>query len=323
MTRSDMPAAAPSTGPVDASTVLQVRKAIYGHDRLTPADMELVLEVARRPGSDSCQEWTYLFSEALTDYLVHQNVPQDYIPQDKADWLIATLSKRGVASTAEFAMLIDVMTHALGVPPVLSSFALREIKNAIANGRRTFIGDEDNRPGVVTKADTEALRAVLYAATTGTVSHVSREEAEVLFDIADAASQTNPAFDDLFARAVGNHLMATSMRAPGAAEALRFEKWLDEEETLPGFLSRMLKRDSIDADAAAREAVDRALRDDSEAITDSEAAWVIARLNRDGELSSAEQRLLQFLGAEAPSVAPALQPLIAKANTTAAFGRRR
>jgi hypothetical protein len=323
MTRSDMPAAAPSTGPVDAATVLQVRKAIYGHDRLTPADMDLVLEVARRPGSDSCREWTDLFSEALTDYLVHQNVPQGYIPQDKADWLIGTLTKRGVASTEEFAMLIDVMTHALGVPPALSSFALREIQNAIASGRRTFIGDEDNRPGVVTKADAEALRAVLYAATTGTVAHVSKEEAEVLFDIADAASQTDPAFDDLFARAVGNHLMATSMRAPGAAEALRFETWLDEQETLPGFLSRMLQRRPGEAEIVAREAADQVRREDSERITKSEADWVIARLNRDGELSSAEQRLLQFLGAEAPSVAPALEPLIAKATVAATFGRRR
>ena len=315
MTRSDMPAAAPSTGPVDDATVLQVRRAIYGHERLTPADMDLVLEVARRPGSGSCPAWTDLYSEAFTDYVVNQNVPEGYIPQDKADWLIGVFKARGgVTSPAEFAMLIKVMTRALGVPPALSSFALREIESAIAKGRRTFIGDEDNRPGVVTKADAEALRAVLYAATTGTVSHVSREEAEVLFDIADAASQTDPAFDDLFARAVGNHLMAAGLSVPGAAEALRFEKWLDQEESLSGFLSRMLKADSLEVDSAAREAADRAERAQSEQITDSEAAWVIARLNRDGELSSAEKRLLQFLGAEASSIPPALRPLMGKAG---------
>jgi len=122
MTRIDLSAAAtPSTGTVDAATALQVRKTIYAHDRLTPADMDLVFEVEQRPGSDSCPEWTSLFCEALTDYLVHQNSPQDYIPQDKADWLAGKLAKSGgVSSKSEFAMLIDVMTHALGVPPSLS-----------------------------------------------------------------------------------------------------------------------------------------------------------------------------------------------------------
>jgi hypothetical protein len=85
----------------------------------------------------------------------------------------------------------------------------------------------------------------------------------------------------------------------------------------------MLQRRPGEAEIVAREAADQVRREDSERITKSEADWVIARLNRDGELSSAEQRLLQFLGAEAPSVAPALEPLIAKATVAATFGRRR
>jgi hypothetical protein len=227
-------------------------------------------------------------------------------------------------------MLIDVMTHGLGVPASLSTFALSEIANAILKGRRAAIGGE-HPAGVVTKTDVEAMRAVLCAAKTGTPGHVSRNEAEVLFEIAHGASQVDPAFVELFARAVGNYLMAINADVPDAAEALHFEKWLDEKETLGGFWPRMLHRvpgagsfnvlrspsEAVEADLARREAQELMLRNESEKITDDEAAWVIAHLGREGELTSAEKRLLQFLGAESPSIAPSLQALIERTNAGA------
>ena len=318
-------------------TALQVRKAIYSHDQLTASDMDLVFSIARKAGRQRCPEWTAVFCEALTDYVVHQNVPCDYIPQDKADWLAASLAKTGgVCSRTEFEMLIDVMTHALGVPTSLSTFALSEIKSAIIKGRRDAITGEDHPPGVVTKGDVEALRAVLYAAKTGTPGHVTRDEAEVLFEIAHATSQADPSFDELFARAIGNYLMAINLHVPDAAEALHFEKWLDEREDLLGFLSRTLHRpptvnsfnvfdtpaEAYEADMARQDANDETLRNEGEKITDSEAAWVIAHLTRGGELSSAEKRLLQFLGAQAPSIAPPLRALIVKANMAAVSSQR-
>ena len=45
-----------------------------------------------------------------------------------------------------------------------------------------------------------------------------------------------------------------------------------------------------------------------------EGAWVLAHLTRSGELTSAENRLLQLLGAEATSIPPQLRDLVAKAN---------
>jgi hypothetical protein len=329
MASPDPSVSSPAAGSIDAPTVLQVRRTIYSHDWLTPADMDLVFEVAQKAGRESCPEWTSLFCEALTDYVVHQNDPCDYIPQDKADWLTAKLAANGgITAKAEFEMLIDVMTHALGVPISLSTFALREIGTAIVKGRRDAIHGEDHPAGVVTKADVDAVRAVLYAAKTGTAEHVIQQEAEVLFEIAHATAQApnDPSFDDLFARAVGNYLMAISLPVPDAAEALHFEKWLDEDESLPGFLARMLHRapagssfnvlqspsEAYEADLARRDAAESALRSESEKITEPKAAWVIAHLTREGELTSAERRLLQFLGAEAPSIAPTLQPLIEK-----------
>lgn len=315
---------------VGPEVALQVRRAIYCHDQLTPSDMDLVFSTARKAGRQPCPEWTAVVCDALSDYMVHQNDPADYIPQDKADWLTARLADNGgISSRTEFAMLIDVMTHALGVPTSLSAFALNEIKTAIIKGRRDAITGEDHPPGVVTSGDVEALRAVLYAAKTGTPGHVTRDEAEVLFKIAHATSRADPAFDDLFARAIGNYLMAVNLHVPDAAEALHFEKWLDEKDSLASFWSRMFHRAPAgesfndEADLARQDADDRTLLSERKNITASEADWVIAHLTRDGALSSAERRLLQFLDAQALSIAPSLRALIDQANVAAVASRDR
>lgn len=325
MASSDLSARLAAITDVVPEFALQVRQAIYAHDPLTPSDMALVFAVARKAGREPCAEWSDVFCDALTDYVVHQNAPADYIPREKADWLIAQLTQAGgISSQTEFKMFIAIITDALGVPTSLATFALREIAAAIMNGRRDAFTDADHPAGVVTKADVAALRAVLFAAKFGTVDHVTKEEAEVLFDIAHATAhaQNDPSFDDLFARSVGNYLMAIALHSPDAAEALRVEKWLDEKETLTGFFARMLpialpsRRDFeplwkvYGDDLAKRNAADAALRHESKAITDSEAAWVIAHLTRDGQLTSAERRLLQFLQTEATSIAPSLRELI-------------
>ena len=76
-----------------------MRKTIYAHDPLTSSDMDLVFEVAQKAGRNPCPEWKILFCEAMADYVVHQNTPIDYIPTEKAEWLIAQFTKRGGISS--------------------------------------------------------------------------------------------------------------------------------------------------------------------------------------------------------------------------------
>ena len=322
-----------AAGGSSAGHALEIRRTSYSHDPLTPADMDLVFRTQRSSAGADCAEWTALFAEAVTDYVVHQNDPPDYIPQAKADWLAAKLTETGgIATAAEFAVLIDVMKSALDVPPSLSAFALGEIENAIVSGRRTAIGGGDHAAGTATNADVEALRSVLYAAKTGSVGHVTREEAEALFDIAHATASgaCDPAFGELFARAIGNYLTAICWHEPGREQALHREHWLDAHETLFQFLMhrpapgqaesvRALMQsplDQADADMEAEEHQDDAARAERAKITDDEADWVIAHLTRQGPLSAAETRLLQWLGAEAAGMPPRLRTLIDTANTT-------
>jgi hypothetical protein len=329
MTASDLPAA----GGISAGQALEIRRTVYSHAPLTPADMDLVFRTQRSSSGPDSTEWTQLFSEAMTDFVVHQNDPADYIPQAKADWLAAKLTgSGGIATASEFALLIDVMKSALEVPPSLSAFALGEIETAIVSGRRTAIGGGDHAAGTVTKADVEALRSVLYAAKTGSVGHVTREEAEALFDIAHATASgaCDPAFGELFARAIGNYLTAICWHEPGREQELHREQWLDARETLLQFLMHRPARgqeesvralmqsplDQADADLAAEERQDDAARAERAKITDDEADWVIAHLTREGQLSAAETRLLEWLGAEAASMPPRLRAVIDAAKIT-------
>ncbi len=321
----------PDAGAISASEALDIRRTIYTDGVLTPADMDLVFRTARRSTGQDSVEWRNLFAEAVTDYVVHQNDPADYIPQAKADWLVAKLKEAGgIATSSEFAMVVDLMKSALGVPPSLSAFVLGEVKTAIVSGSRNAIGGSDHAAGTVTKEDVKTLRYVLYAATSGSVAHVTREEAEALFDIAHATAEgtSDPAFDDLFARAIGNYLMAICWQAPSSEQALHRERWLDERDSLVAFLSRRpapgqeenfgdlmdSPLEQAEEAIAARERQEDAARAVSEQITDAEADWVIAHLTRQGPLTSAEARLLTWLGDEVSALPAKLRALVEKAN---------
>jgi hypothetical protein len=325
------------------TSALEVRRAIYSHEPLNPGDMDLVFAGIREAGKSPDPEWTSLFCEAVTDYVVHQNEPPDYISDEKAQWLIGKLGQMGgISSKAEFAMVIGVMNHALGVPAKLSAFALKEIGAAIVKGRRCAFNDETQPAGVVTKPDADALRAVLYAATPGSAGHVTREEAQALFEIANATANApaDPAFDDVFARAVGNYLMGATLRPLDAAETLHREHWLSEREALPGFFSRLLgnRTDArfpdmlksplraAESGMAKRNADDARARQASEVLTEEEIDWVAEQLTRDRTISSAETKLLQWLAAEAHALPPKLKALVEKvkipASKAAHFGRR-
>jgi hypothetical protein len=310
---------------VSAAAAADIRRKIYCRGApLTPADMELVFQTARQAGPAPSPEWIQLFSEAVSDYVVHQNDPPDEIPQAKSDWLAAMLKKGGgITTPSEFAMLIDVMNAARDVPPSLSAFALQEIASAVMSGRRDAFGGGDGRPaGAVSRADVEALRSVLYAATAGSPSPITREEAEALFALAHATAgkASDPSFDDLFARAVGNYLMAAALGPAAQKDALQRELWLEDGEHLAGFFSRLAAgRDSerflaalnapleaAENKFAARFAFNQAA---TAAKAESDAAWAIAHLTREGSLSSAEMRLLKWLAAEANALPPALRAL--------------
>jgi len=313
----------------DAGGALSLRRAIYGKGDATRADLENLIARGRQAAADPA--FGALLAEVATDVLIHQADPQGYVTEADAAWLSGRLSEGGgLACHAEFEMLKAVFGHAVSVPPSLTAFAVREVEKAILTGRRNATGGLDHEPGVVTREDVEALRAMAFAPTSGSSLHVDRATAEALFDIAHAtATAANaPEFADFFAHAVGNHLMGVAfLGTPARTDVLRREAELEKPSGFGAFFAAMARApsraevaDALESteaeeeDAYFRQNLDTERRlGEAERIDREEANWIVAHLTRGGPLTDAEKRLLRFLIDEAASTPPELAALLDRA----------
>ena len=136
----------------------------------------------------------------------------------------------------------------------------------------------------------------------------------------------DPAWSDLFVKAIANFMMAASgYAAPSREEALRSEAWLDKPSGgIADFFGKMAAgglrgvfaayREPSTEDAfAERNKLVEAGAAAAQVVTAEEAEWLARRMGRDGVLHDNEKALLRFIRDEAPSVHPSLQSLIAKA----------
>lgn len=313
-----MPATMPETlskimagGRIGPEEVLAIRRAVYpdGHVNAAEAGWMFDLDAA---AVERDPAWTALFIEALTDYVLNQTPPQGHVSGENADWLLRHIIRDGhVRTETELALLVNILEKAVTAPGHLANLAMGEIKAQIlAEGRAS-----------AEKAN--LLRRVLHAAGGQQAAAITRTEAELLFDIHDALAEggNDPAWSDLFIKAITNHIMfASGYSVPTREEALRLEDWRDDTSVnVGGFLGRMagglrgvaaLYRAPGPAEEHARRA---AIQAAAETVTDDEAHWLAGRLLRNGTLDGTERALIEFIRSEQPSLHPALQAVFDRA----------
>jgi hypothetical protein len=311
--------AAALDGAVDPAAVRELRRGAYSKPAIERADLTRLLEIGRRAGLDT-QEYADLLADVARDLLVNQADPPKYVSPADADWLIAQLrAGSGLSCRAEFEMLLAVLSYAVSIPPALSAFAVAEIEKAILEGHYSSGGLPDHPAGVVSKADVEALRSCVFAATEGSSLHVTRDSAEALFRIAHLTSdvKNDPSFDEFFAQAIGNYLMGIAHHwTPSAAEEAEREKWLDRPAPAMGRFIQGLLHVRKTAEQRAYDEENARLRIENDAdraeiegranIDAAEGDWVLSHLTRSGGLTRAEKRLLLFLKDNAKSLPPKL-----------------
>lgn len=313
---------------ITEADVLALRKRFYDDGAIGPDEAEAILEL-NRICTETAPGWTAFFVEALTDFTVHQALPQGYVTAENADWLIDRISEDGVVPTAaELELLVKVMEEARWVPARLSAFALEQVRHGIVEGRGALRHSDGITPCAVDRPCVDLIRRILYAMGGDSAIAVTREEAAVLFDINDATAEADndPSWSDLFVKAVTNHLMAAvGYRVPDRHEALRLEQWVQEEpKGVADFFGRMLSGglqsvwgsytdQGWEERALARLEQQRLEIITSEHITEPEAEWLAERIGRDGQLHENERALLGFLKQQSPHIHPALEPLIEKA----------
>lgn len=300
-------------GCVPAEAVLALRALVFGADiAVSPQEAEALIGLDEAV-EDPSAEWRDFFLEVMTDFVVRQQTPSGYVDETKAKWLVDRIARDGRLKTrTELALLLYVLERAERAPESLSAFAVSQVTRAVLEG-----------DAAIDREEVEYVRRVIYAGGGAMGIAVSRKEAEALFDLNDAArgKWNDPAWTDLFARAVGNALMfAPGYTAPSREEALRQDAWLQAPPEGPfKFFDRLLSGggfgEGSTLDAQWTEHNARWARDLETAavVTADEAAPLIERIGRDGELDENEKALLRFLKAEAPDLHPSLKPLLDQA----------
>lgn len=253
--------------------------------------------------SNADPHWKMRFTEAVKDYLVTREPPEGWVTEEEATWLIAQVDHHGNRlSLEEIDLVIHILRFADGAHESLFDHALQTVSNRI-------IAD-----GAASKEMVERMRFLVFARAGDSASWVSRSEAAVLFKTNDAIAfaKNDPSWNDFFARAVANHLMARAHPNPvDVKEALRREKWVKDTSVSPlRFLGRMAT--SFDGDwfeevtyssekaSEARMRANEAANRAAEKVTDDKNAWLMKRLGWDGKVSPAEEALLKFLRSEVP-----------------------
>lgn len=298
--------------------VRALRKFVYSDALISRDEADAVFELAAANYPD-CPEWRELFAETMSDWLVAQNEPEGFVSEEKADWLVSRIGRAGrVTSLAEFDLLAMTMEKARATTPGLIRFALSQMRAAVRSGASPLRAAK-TAPGSIDPAEIAMLRRIIFAASGDNGASVTRDEAEMLFDINDALTASNPEWDDLFVKAVVNCVMAASFAAPpDRAEALSRRAWLDSEARVDvgGFLSRMLggaalamRDDAPDAFTRMNARLDGEIAANA-AISHDEAAWLAGRIGRAGRLTDNARKILRFIAKESPKIDPSLQPLI-------------
>ncbi len=310
-------------GSIKDVDVLRLRSLVQGDGIVSAEDAEALLHI-----NESCPDqdaaWPDLFIETLTDHVVNQAQPEGYITADGAKWLIARVSKDDmIARKTELDLVVNILDKSRWSPVSLSQFALRQVRRAVVDGDGPLRAGQIIEKGRISEPEVELVRRILYAfGGDGNVA-VTRAEAEVLFEINDAIvdPEANPAWTDLFVKAVTNVVMAASGQAvPTREEAMRRDSWLrDRGDLSPEAVIAALVTSSIDAVRSAyqeQSSEERALSRlehqrieiiTNEAITQAEAGWLCERIGRDGRLTANEAALIAYLKKESPNIHPDLQ----------------
>lgn len=310
-------------GSINVSDIVRFRRVLYEDGVISSGEAELLFKI-----NEGCAlkdaAWSDFFIEAITDYIVYQERPQGYLTATNGHWLIDRISQDGIIATkTALDLVINVLDKARWTPVSLVKFALDQVKHAVVSGDGPLRAGKDLDAGTITDGEVDLLRRMLYAFGGDGHVAVTREEADVLFDIdeAVAGAEPNPAWTDLFVKAVANVVMATSgYRVPSREEALRQEASLDHPErqtSVMAFLLSMVRTNLATVQDAYHDqtAEERALAHlehqrieiiTNEAITAAEATWLVSRIGRDGRLSPSEIALVAYLKHESPKIHPAL-----------------
>jgi hypothetical protein len=310
-------------GSLRDTDVRLLRQIFYEDGIVSPEEADLLFRL-----NSACPvqhaDWPDFFVEAITDYVVFQERPQGYLTSINGHWLIDRITHDGkVDSKTELELLVNVLDKARWSPVSLVKFALEQVKRAVISGDGPLRSGKALAPGRITEGEVDLLRRILYAFGGDGHVAVTRDEADILFDIDEAVADAdpNPLWTDFFVKAIANVMMAASgYSVPSREEAMRQEASLENPEGQTSVLASLLamvqcnlsavrdayRDQTVEERALARLEHQRIEIITNEEITEAEATWLVSRISREGRLSPSVKALISYLKHESPKIHPVL-----------------
>ncbi|MFN0022992.1 MAG: hypothetical protein ACKVS5_03750 [Parvularculaceae bacterium] len=304
-------------GEVSADDVVFLRRTVFADGVVSRDELSALFALAARaPAGDP--EWPDYFAEATADFFLREEEPHGYLTDEEFQHIQSLTARNGRApSTLELGALVTLMEKAISTPAAMADFIADEFRRVVAahkGGPRVSRGDAD------------LLRRYLFASGGDGSIAITRDEAELLFDLHEATSgaSNDLSWSDLFIKGVAAHLMAhVGYRPLPREEALRLHDWVKDQTVNPaGFFGRMFAgglAGIIDAygrkpSPASKKNEDNAIAAAiAEQVTAQEADWLADRIGRNGVFDDVERALLAYMKGLDAELPPKLAALVEKA----------
>ncbi len=313
-------------GRIDDFDVLKLKNSFYNSGTLSAEDADelFALHDSYRGGHPP---WADFFVEAISDYVIDQVEPEGYLAAEGSLWVVERISKSGrIARKDNFELLVNVLDKARWTPVSLVRLALEQVRIAVVEGDGPLRAGQSLEKGRLSSPEVEVVRHILCAFGGGAGVALTRPEIDVLFEIDDAIVDwsVNPAWTDLFVKAVTNVAMAASGHAvPPREKALKRDEWVERRgECATQSLLFALVASSLEAikdiyhDQSPEErALARLEQQRIEIITNEEiasvdVAWLCERIEHSAQLTSGDLPLATHLKSLSARIHPDLRATV-------------
>lgn len=297
-----------SDGRISAEEIIELRRMGWADGSIGPDEAESLFTA-----NDACDEptpeWCDFFVEALSTFIVQTVPPAGYIDEEMGDELIARIDCDGkLGSMAELELLVRVLEIAHNAPDRLKAYALKQVEEAVLNGEGPTRHGELSAKGI-NETECSLLRRLIFAPAGDRPAAVSKNEAEMLFRLKDAAlyDVNAPEWEKLFVQGVANYLFGFGGDEPLSNErAAELEKFMNQEGAGVGaFLGRMFtSKPQVDGgfgsllNIGPHSTDSEEAADDAAELTAEESTWLTDILEADEELDPMEKALLAWVAEE-------------------------
>ncbi len=192
-------------GVIDADEVGRIRERVYADGVIDRDEAEFLFKLNDGASdADNDAGWEALFVEAISDYVLKDEISPGEIDEDEAAYLIEKIKADAKVDKAELALLTNITANATKCPESFNAFVLDSLKTAVL---------ED---GIIDDEEVEMIRTVIYGTGGGAGEDVDRAEADFLFELNDAVSgkENCAGWKDLFVEALSKHVLEDEV-SPG------------------------------------------------------------------------------------------------------------